>query len=87
MTQQCLLAMQEKTNISVNKGEAFGTLPTDLSKAFECLDHELLISKLNANGFSLTVLKLIHDYLSNRKQRINLNPSYTGRCEIMLEVP
>ena len=47
----------------------FGTLLTGLSKAFDCLDHELLIAKLNAYGFSLSALKLVRDYLSNRKQR------------------
>ena len=51
----------------------FGALLTDLSKAFDCLDNELLIAKLNAYGFSLPALKLVHDYLSNR------NPVDTGR--------
>ena len=41
----------------------FGTLLTDLSKAFDCLDHELLIVKLNAYGFSVPAVKLVHDYL------------------------
>ena len=45
----------------------FGALLTDLSKAFDCLDHELLIARLNAYGFSLTALKLAYNYLSNRK--------------------
>ena len=45
----------------------FGALLTDLSKAFDCLDHELLIAKLNAYGFSLTALKPVRNYLSNRK--------------------
>ena len=48
----------------------FGALLTDLSKAFDCLDHELLIAKLKEYGFSLTTLKLVHNYLSNIKQKI-----------------
>ena len=36
-----------------SNGEAFGTLFTDLPKAFECFDLELLIAKLNAYDFSL----------------------------------
>ena len=67
--------MLEKWKRSVDSGKAFGTLLTDLSKAFDCLDHELLIAKLNAYGFSPPVLRLIHDYLSNRKQRTRVNNS------------
>ena len=37
----------------------FGDLLTDLSKAFDCLDHELLIAKVNAYGFTLPTLNLI----------------------------
>ena len=42
----------------------------DLSKAFDCLNHELLIAKLSAYGFSPNALRLIHSYLSERKQMI-----------------
>ena len=64
-TQQCLLALLEKWKRAVDSGQMFGTLLTDLSKAFDCLDHELLIAKLNTYGFSLQALKLVHYYLSN----------------------
>ena len=64
--QQCLLAMLEKWKRSVDNSKMFGALLTDLSKTVDCLNHELLIAKLNAYGFSLT-LKLVHNYLSSRK--------------------
>ena len=53
---------------SVDIGKVFGALLTDLSKASDCFDHQLRIAKLNAYGFSLLALKLIHKYLSNRKK-------------------
>ena len=76
-TQQCLLVLLEKWKRFVDRGKAFGTLLTGLSKAFDCLKHELLIAKLNAYGLSLPALRLIHDYLSNRKQRTKINHSYS----------
>ena len=65
----------------------FGALLTDLSKAFDCLDHELLIAKLNAYGFSLPALKLVHDYLSNRKQRTKVNRTFSSWLEVVFGVP
>ena len=62
--QQCLLAILEKWSRSVDNSKMFGVLFTDLSKAFDCLDHELFIAKLNAYGFSLTASKLVQNYLS-----------------------
>ena len=86
-TQQCLLAMLEKWKRSVDNSKMFGALLTDLSKAFDCLDHELLIAKLNAYGFSLTALKLVHNYLSNRKQWTKTNSSCSSLLLIIFGVP
>ena len=64
----------------------FGAVLTDLSKAFDCRNHDLLIAKLNAYDFSLPALRLIHDYLSNRKQRTRINNSYSTWMEIVFGV-
>ena len=47
----------------------------------------MFIAKLNAYGFSLTALKLIHNYLSNRKQRTKINSTYSSLLEIIFGVP
>ena len=65
----------------------FGALLTDLSKAFDYLEHELLVAKLNAYGFSLPALRLIHDYRSHRKQRTGINNSHSGWLAVMFGVP
>ena len=56
----------------------FVTLLTDLSNAFDHLDHELPIAKLNAYGFSVPAIKLVHDYLSHKKQRTKGNKTYSS---------
>ena len=85
--QHCLLAMLEKWKNAVDKGKIFGALLTDFSKAFDSLSHDLLIAKLNAYGFSLLTLKLVHSYLSNRKQRTKIINAYRSWEEILFGVP
>ena len=51
----------------VDRGVAYGALHSSLSKAFDCLDHELIIAKLNSCGFNCFDLKLLHNYLSHRQ--------------------
>ena len=60
---------------------------TDLSKAFNCILHDLIIAKLDAYGFYIDTLKLIHDYLSNRKQRVKVNDAYSSWKDIFYGVP
>ena len=86
-TQQCLLKMLEKWKRSVDEGKVFGALLIDFSKAFDCLDHELLIAKLNAYGFNLPALRLINGYLSNRRQRTRIGNSFSDWFEVILGVP
>ena len=47
----------------------FGAVLNDLSKAFNCLPHDLIIAKLNAYGFILPALNLSHNYSANRKKK------------------
>ena len=85
--QHCLLAMIEKWEKTVDNKGVFGALLTDLSKAFDCIPHDLIIAKLEAYGFHIDALKLIHDYLSNRKQRVKVNDTYSSWKDIFYGIP
>ena len=56
--------------------QVFGALLTNLSKIFNCLNHGILIAELNTHGFTLLTLKLMHKYLTNGTQRVQVNDSY-----------
>ena len=64
-----------------------GTILTDLSKAFDCLSHYLLIAKFEAYGFETSALKLIYDYLKHRMQRTKVNGSYSSWRKLLSGVP
>ena len=70
--QHCQLVMLEKFKESVDKGNEFGALLTDLSKIFDSNDHKLLIAKLFWCGVSPSSLNLIFSYLSNPNQCVKL---------------
>ena len=85
--QHCLLLMIDQWKKAVDNNKIFGAVLTDLSKAFNCICHDLLIAKLNAYGLALPALKLIKDYLQNRKQRTKIGSSYSDWEDITSGVP
>ena len=59
----------------------------DLSKAFDCLPHDLLIAKMEAYGFYIKSLKLILSYLSDRQHRVRIGSSVSEWLKVALGVP
>ena len=64
-----------------------GTLLMDLSKAYECVNHDLIITKLEAYGVGENSLRFIQNYLSQRQQDVKLGSSLSEWLEIILGVP
>ena len=81
--QHSLIVLLEKWKESVDQGHVFGALLTDLSKAFDCLPHNLLIAKLNAYGFDNKAVRFVYDYLTSRKQRTKISDTYSSWQEIL----
>ena len=86
-TQHALLRLVDKLNKNLDNNKKIGILMMDLSKAFDCISHDLLIAKLNAYGFSKCSLKLIYSYLKERKQRVKINSDFSTWKEIINGVP
>ena len=59
----------------------------DLSKAYDCLSHDLLIAKLEAYGLDRGSLNVLLDYLSLRKHRTKVGSSYSKWSEICRGIP
>ena len=59
----------------------------DLSKAFDTINHKLLIAKLYAYGFSKDALKLINSYMSDRWQRTKIDKSFSSWSALLKGVP
>ena len=86
-TEQCLTVMESMENALDGKDRARAIL-TDLSKAFDCLNHDLLITKLEAYGFDKTTLLFVKDYLKSRKERTKVNDgSYSSWRDLLFGVP
>ena len=85
--QNCLVFMTEMWRKALDKSKKCGVLLTDLSKAFDCLVHDLLIAKLHAYGFDYLSLKLINSYLTGREQRVRVGASFGEWKNIDYGVP
>jgi len=86
-TEQCITVMIEAWKKALDSKYNAGSVLTDLSKAFDCLNHKLLIAKLNAYGFHKDALRFIYSYLRERKQRTKVNNSYSSWRNVIYGVP
>ena len=64
--QHALVRLLEKFKISLDEGGKARAVLMELSKAFECIKHDLLIAKLHAYGFSYEALTLVNDHLTKQ---------------------
>ena len=86
--QYALAAMIEKWKKTLDQnGGIIGAVLMDLSKAFDTINHDLLIAKLKVYGFSDNALHILQDYLSDRWQRTKINTSFSDWKELVCGVP
>ena len=73
-------------NTLANKEHIIGIF-LDLSKAFDTIDHQILIHKLSKLGVRGIILSWFENYLSNRKQYVSFNSHNSSRSNISCGVP
>ena len=85
-TQYCLLKMLEKWKEVLDNGNFVEAIFIDLSKAFDTLNHDLLIARLEAYGLPITSLRYILSYFNQHLQRTVVNDTFSLRKDIIAGV-
>ena len=86
-TQTILLKFRNDIRKALNKKEITMSLFTDYSKAFDTVQHETLIKKLENLNFTNSSVKIILNYLSNRQQWVQLDDKKSSCWLIYFGVP
>jgi len=86
-TQHVLLKLTEEWRKHLDHNQIVGAVLMDLSKAFDCIPHDLLIAKLAAYGFDKNTLKFLLSYLKGRKQSVNIKGKLSSFMDVLAGVP
>ena len=86
-TQHVLIRLIEECRKNLDNKKVVGGILMDLSKAFDCISHDLIIAKLKAYGFQNDSLKMIYSYLKGRRQCVRVNGSDSSFKTILAGVP
>ena len=86
-SQSLLLKLIEDSKSKIDDDMFVGKLLQDLSKAFDCLPHGLLIAKLRAYGLSISACELVASYLSDRLQRVKISSFRSEWINLLKGVP
>ena len=85
--QTLLVRFIEDLKSALDKNMKIGAVFMDLSKAYHCLPHGLLIAKLHAYGLSTAACHLKFSYLKGRRQRLNISNSQSSWESLTKGVP
>ena len=82
-----MMRLFENCRTTLHKNHFTGSVLTDLSKAFDCIAHDLLIAKLHAYGLSFVMVTFLNSHLKDRKQNVRINNIFSAFQNILSGVP
>ena len=82
-----LLRLIENWKKSRDNKNFVGTVLIDLSKAFDCIPHDLLNAKLHAYGLSEDAVTFAHSYLKRRKLGVKINDTESVFQILLSDIP
>ena len=86
-TDFCLSYLNDKILKGFDRGMMTGMILIDLQKVFDTIDHDVLLQKLYATGFSKRTVNWFKSYLSNRSFKVNLGNNFSQPASVSCGVP
>ena len=86
-TNTCLGHLTDKITTGFEKGLFTGMVLIDLQKAFDTIDHQILLKKMKYLGFSKNTVTWFKSYLCEQKFKISINTSYSSPASLLCGVP
>jgi hypothetical protein len=86
-TDTCLIHLSDHIKFEMDKGNLIGMVLLDLQKAFDTVDHTILLMKLESLGLGQDILRWFRSYLSERQQLVDVSGTFSEPCKITCGVP
>ena len=86
-TNSCLTLLTDKINKGFESGKYTGLILIDLQKAFDTIDHEILLKKMGCIGFSEKVISWFESYLSGRTFKVNIDKKFSDPGNLTCGIP
>ena len=86
-TNSCLSYLSNKIQKGFEEGNLTGMILIDLQKAFDTIDHEILLCKMNYLGFTKSAIDWFRSYLANRTSVVHVNGEYSNPGNLKCGVP
>lgn len=86
-TDTCLIHLLDEIRLNADQGNYTGMVVLDLQKAFDTVNHSILLDKMSAMGVNFSSICWFKSYLSDRSQIVDVNGTHSESKEISCGVP